>query len=184
MANRCYLYSVNKEKSNYIGISEWAYEIPIVFKILLSGNPRACRSAIWPEYEGKIAIEADALIGISKLDEFLSRIKLPEVNEMKQEAMDFLHDTNNLQDAFILEGGEIFDMVSEDLEAENVALLNEISDIDLLIDKALADLVRATKPSFFSKLLKKKQNNKEILWNLGLGFWGNVLYYDLSKTDT
>lgn len=52
MANRSYLYSTNvvpgpdvkKATRTLTGISEWNYDIPIIYKLLLSGNPRPCKS--------------------------------------------------------------------------------------------------------------------------------------------
>jgi hypothetical protein len=38
-----------------IGLSEWNYNIPIVYKILLSGGPKICKSSIW-DIDKKIAI--------------------------------------------------------------------------------------------------------------------------------
>ena len=50
MANRSYLYSCNvipgpdavEQGRKLVGISEYRFDIPIVFKLLLSGSPRTC----------------------------------------------------------------------------------------------------------------------------------------------
>ena len=53
MANRAYLYSLSKPPTSYsdrpdtiCGLSEWAYGVPFSYRVLMSGNPRACASLI------------------------------------------------------------------------------------------------------------------------------------------
>ena len=84
VANRSYLYSTNvmpgpNAKVNgrrLIGISEWSYDIPIVFKLLLSGNPKTCLSSIWDNQE-EIALVGDYASGVKNLEGFLSKVTLP-----------------------------------------------------------------------------------------------------------
>lgn len=79
MANRSYLYSTNVipgsidkvDDRTMIGIAEWDYEIPIVCKLLLSGNPKTCSSSLWANPE-EIALIGDYATGVKKLEEFLS----------------------------------------------------------------------------------------------------------------
>ena len=65
MANRSYLYSADtlptsdvNQKPRVVGISEWNYDIPVAFRLLLSGYPRKCRSVIW-DFPDEIAIAGD-----------------------------------------------------------------------------------------------------------------------------
>jgi hypothetical protein len=168
MANRSYLYSANFEPSSEMngidrrmtGISEWKTVIPITFKILLSGNPRKCRSSIW-EFPKEIAIVGDYDQGVDRLFRFLDRISLPEIAPLKEEARRFLADEANKNRYFILECGEIFELVGEDLVEQNDDLLAEIRDIDQVIASALVHL-----PQFYE---------------LGLGHWSNLLYFDLRQ---
>ncbi len=52
MANRAYLYSTSflpgaeTEFRRIVGLSEWSYDIPLAFKLLLTGNPHRCTSLI------------------------------------------------------------------------------------------------------------------------------------------
>jgi hypothetical protein len=197
MANRSYLYSSNllpslemKEADRQMnGISEWRYDIPIVYKILLSGNPRKCRSSIWDVPE-EIAIVGDYDHGLDRLLHFLDRISLPEIVPLKEEARRFLTDEANRNRHFVLECGEIFEMKAEPLPEQNDRLLAEIRNIEPGIESALAAL-SANQPSnaksggIVARLLGRKSSlpekkaSADAVESLGLGNWSNVLYFDL-----
>jgi hypothetical protein len=199
MANRSYLYSsnfapspeVNEADRRITGISEWKYDIPIVFKILLSGNPRKCLSLIW-EVPQEIAIVGDYDQGLDRLLRFLDRIPLPEVIPLKEEARQFLTDEANKNRYFILECGEIFELHDKPLTELNDSLLAEIRNIEPLIESALADLLSsqasAAKASgFFSRRLGRnppaaeKKGSADAIHSLGLGNWSSILYFDLRQ---
>ncbi|HSQ58284.1 MAG TPA: hypothetical protein VLM40_21355 [Gemmata sp.] len=201
MANRSYLYSSQVVPSpetklgatGLNGISEWNYDIPVTFKILLSSNPRKCRSSIW-EVPDEIAIAGDYDPGVERLLKFLDRISIPEVTPLKEEARSFLTDSANKGHYFVLECGELFEMEDEPLSEQNESLLEEIQNIDRVMDDAIAKLPKSapTPPKsggFFSRLLGKKppstekQATEDTLCSLGLGHWSNILYYDLRKKD-
>jgi hypothetical protein len=199
MANRSYLYSsnfapspeVNEADRRITGISEWNYDIPIAFKILLSGNPRKCLSSIW-EVSEEIAIVGDYDHGLDRLLRFLDRITLPEVIPLKEEARQFLTDKANKNRYFILECGEIFELHDEPHTEQSDSLLAEIRNIEPLIESALADLLpsqaSAAKASdFFSRRQGRKppaperKGSADALYSLGLGNWSSILYFDLSQ---
>ncbi|WP_432727161.1 hypothetical protein [Variovorax sp. W6] len=53
MANRSYLYSLGNRPSSYAdrpetisGLSEWPYDVPFMFRVLMSGDPRLCASLV------------------------------------------------------------------------------------------------------------------------------------------
>lgn len=53
MANRTYLYSLSHRPTAYedrpvsiSGLSEWAYDVPFVYRLLMSGDPQRCASLI------------------------------------------------------------------------------------------------------------------------------------------
>ena len=53
MANRAYLYSLSNRPESYAdrpetisGLSEWAYEVPFSYRLLMSGDPQLCASLI------------------------------------------------------------------------------------------------------------------------------------------
>jgi hypothetical protein len=200
MANRSYLYSTNvipgpSAKANgrkLIGISEWNYDIPIVFKLLLSGNPKTCLSSIWDNSE-EIALIGDYASGVKNLKGFLSKVALPSAQGLVAEAINFLNKPENQNQYFVLECGEIFDMSEEPLLEQNQKLLEQIRNLQTEVEQALQSLV--TPPvvpprpvSFFSKLLGRvsepktpKHDPMKPIYALGLGNWSNILYFDFTN---
>lgn len=201
MANRSYLYSCNLIPSRsasapdrqMTGISEWRYDIPIVFKVLVSGNPRKCPSSIWKVPE-EIAIVGEYDQGLDRLLRFLEMIPFPEVAPLKDEARRFLTDRANRNHYFVLECGEVFEMEEAPLAEQNDRLLAEVQDIETLIDSALANLLppppaTAQADGLFSRLLRRKpvvaqrEVGPDAFHSLGLGNWSNVLYFDLRQPE-
>lgn len=199
MANRSYLYSsnfvpppeANEADRRITGISEWKYDIPIGFKILLSGNPRKCQSLIW-DVPQEIAIVGDYDQGLDRLLHFLDRIPLPEVIPLKEEARKFLTDEANKNRYFILECGEIFELHDEPLTEQNDSLLAEIRNIESLVESALANLLpsqacTAKASGFFSRLLGRnppapeRKGSADAVHSLGLGNWSSILYFDMRQ---
>ena len=200
MANRSYIYSTNvipgpNAKANgrkLIGISEWNYDIPIVFKLLLSGNPKTCPSSIWDNPE-EIALIGDYAAGLKNLEGFLSQIDLPEANSLIAEAIEFLNKSENRNQYFVLECGEIFDMGDTPLLEQNLVLLEEVKNIQPEVEQALQSLVpppfAPPKPvGFFSKLFGRTpelpsptHDVMKPVYDLGLGNWSNILYFDFTN---
>ncbi|RBL84741.1 hypothetical protein DDE05_21990 [Streptomyces cavourensis] len=53
MANRSYLYSLSNRPTSYAdrpetisGLSEWAYDVPFIYRLLMSGDPQLCASLV------------------------------------------------------------------------------------------------------------------------------------------
>ena len=115
MANRSYLYSTNlpsdaapdQGNRRITGISEWNYDIPLVYKILLSGNPRTCRSLIWKS-DDRIALVGDYIAGAEKLLLFCDSIGHPDLLPLAREAGEFLVEARNKNRYFHLECAEVF----------------------------------------------------------------------------
>ncbi|MBN9421332.1 MAG: hypothetical protein BGO63_19145 [Candidatus Accumulibacter sp. 66-26] len=200
MANRSYLYSTNvipgpNAKANgrkLIGISEWNYDIPIIFKLLLSGNPKTCLSSIWNNPE-EIALIGDYSSGVKNLEGFLSQIDLPEAQDLIAEAIEFLNKPGNQNQYFVLECGEIFDMGDTPLLEQNLVLLEEVKNLQPEVEQALQSLVPPPvvppKPvGFFSKLFGRTpeppspaHDLMKPIYHLGLGNWSNILYFDFTN---
>lgn len=200
MANRSYLYSTNvmpgpSAKANgrkLIGISEWNYDIPIVFKLLISANPKICPSSIWDNQEG-IALIGDYASGVQNLEGFLSRIALPSAQPLIAEALEFLSKSENQNQYFVLECGEIFDMGDTPLQEQNLALFEQVQNLQPEIDMALQSLLPPSaeppKPvGFLAKLFgrvseppKQDHDPMQSIYSLGLGNWSNILYFDFSN---
>ncbi|MDO6453968.1 hypothetical protein Q4490_10370 [Neptunomonas phycophila] len=191
MANRSYLYTTNhlpespewQEIKDLHSISEWNYDIPLAFKLLLAGNPRAVKSSIWETPE-KIAIAGDFQTGLATLNEYLDRLP-PQAEALVTETKAFLSKASNERQYFILECGEIFDMEEGPLEAKNRALVEEINSINQDV-RALAvpKVIIPDEPhrGFLDKLLGRKQEPPsydplEPFYGLGLGKWSNILYF-------
>jgi hypothetical protein len=209
MANRSYLYSSNlipsktvlKSERKLIGLSEWPVIIPLVYRILMSGNPHVCATSIWDNAE-EIAIVSDYAIGLERLKQFFQRINLPQAQLYINEALAFLERQDNMQRYLVLESGEIFCFSDEPMEDQNEALLKDIQSLETEITMALEDLHILANPSSeilsslgkLSKLFSKKpapwtpsqlqeHENKllKAIFQLGLGEWSNLLYFDFSN---
>ena len=208
MANRSYLYSSNlipsrkvaKPERKLIGLSEWPNFIPLVYRVLMSGNPHVCATSIWDNAE-EIAIVSDYAPGVDRLKQFFKRIILPQAQPCIDEALAFLERKDNVQAYIVLECGEIFDFNDEPMEDQNEALLKDIKDLELEMTVALDDLHILASPAseklsslgtlakFFSKKPApltpselQEQENKLLnaITGLGLGGWSNILYFDFS----
>jgi hypothetical protein len=208
MANRSYLYSSNlipsksalKSERKLIGLSEWPTIIPLVYRVLMSGNPHVCATSIWENAE-EIAIVSDYALGVERLKQFFKRINIPQAQSYIEEALHFLQHSDNVQPYIVLESGEIYCFSDEPMEDQNEALLKDIQDLETEMTVALEDLLILANPvseklssmgtlaKFFSKKPAtltasdlQKQENKLLhaIFGLGLGEWSNVLYFDFS----
>jgi len=205
MANRSYLYSTQHAPEagaktsarKMVGIAEWDYDIPLVFKILLSAHPRTCASSIWRNAD-EIALMGDYDGGVKNLQGFLSKIQIPAAQALIAEAIAFLQRPENRGKYLVLECGEIFDMEETPLLEQNLALLEQVKDLRVEMDRALQSLVPPpvlTPPprGFLSRIFRRAReplpgtertsacNGLEPVQSLGLGNWSNNLYFDLTS---
>ncbi len=72
MANRAYLYSLSSQPTSYTdrpesisGLSEWPYDIPLSYRVLMSGNPTLCASLVSDGFDGEPADQKTRLYAIS-----------------------------------------------------------------------------------------------------------------------
>ena len=188
MANRSYLYSVNRaaDPATVAGVAEWNYDIPLAFKILASGAPALRPSIIWPD-AGKIAIESEYSEGVHKLIGFLARIQHPKANGLLQKAKEFLESRETRGTSFILECGEIFDIRPGDLEKRAAQLLSEIQDIDRQVEQLILRVNPGLPPSSsaptrligrLASVFLKRPRPEILIQSLGLSNWTNYLFYD------
>jgi|SRR5690606_2776636 len=190
MANRSYLYAANRTPGSdsgfdkIIGVSESSYDIPLVYKILVSGRPSACRSLIW-EYPEPISIAGDYEHGMERLSAFLSDIRHPDIDLLRSQTMDFLSSAMTRRKFFVLECGEIFEMDGDQsIEAQNLALVEEITQVDLQMAEALKELNGTTR-STFDKIKaflvgKPEEGSAQAIEHLGLDRWSRDLYFSPS----
>jgi hypothetical protein len=191
VANRSYLYSADDlpdspewgARKALQGIAEYNYDIPLVFKILLTGNPAACRSSIWETPE-KIAIAGDYSRGVANLTKYLARISDPAARPLVDEAIQFLSAPKHSRQHFILECGEIFDLTKGSLADKNSALLVEIQDISADIDDLPAPQPANARTGLLSKLFRMKAPDPlSPYYEMGLGSWSDILYFDFSQSE-
>lgn len=197
MANRSYLYSTNRipgPAADGAGrrircVGEYRSGIPYLYKLLLSGSPRTCRSAIWDKAED-IALIGEYELGMSRLQAFLARIESPAAAGLVAATRAFFAVPERRQPYFLLECGEIFDMNGPDLAAQNCALLDEVraapdslAALAQQLDRALAR--GPARPSLLTRLLGQAPSDRALhdrhlapLHEAGLGSWSEILYFD------
>ncbi len=187
MANRSYLFATNTApgtdiaatRRQLIGIAEFNYDIPIVFKLLVSANARACPSSIFDDGP-EVAIVADYEGGLRALEAFLARIDRPDAQPLIADALAFLRDAGNRRTWFVLEAGEIFDMEDDPVVEQNLALLADVSDLGASVSAALTGLAEAP----VGPTPVEIDFDDKAQWPffaLGLGSFSRVLYYDFGN---
>jgi hypothetical protein len=179
MANRSYLYSIDFDSTiiersddhEVCGLSEWAYEIPLAYKILVSQDAKTSQSIIFG-YDKPIAIIGDFQKGREKLFLFLAeliKMDILDKEKLKEQihyAETYLRDIKHENKYIILECGEIFAMDYEELEEPTRNLYeNEILKIDETIN------------AFVHDITAEKTTEEEKFNKLGINFWDEDLYY-------
>ena len=185
MANRSYLFAspfmpgagaAPDDPQRVQGLSEYAYAIPLVYRILVSADVRLCTSMIWTVPEAT-ALAGRCGAGIDRLAQFLSRIADPTVAPLKDQALDFLARHADRGGYIVLECAEILDMGEAPLAAQAAALLRGVQHIDAEIETTLAQLA-PKKKNFWQRVLPPSQESIEApLRELGLGCWSDTLYH-------
>lgn len=190
MANRCYLYTTEHlpgsaawlEKKDLRGMAEWNDDIPLAFQILLSGNPVAVRSSIW-DSPHPIAIAGDAATGLRRLMDYLQLLP-PQAEPLVADTKVFFEDPENHKKHFVLEIREIFDYADREMADKNAEIISQIATIgdDL---SALYRPEPATAEPFLRRVIRRllklpPPSPLEPYYEIGLGLWSNILYYDFS----
>lgn len=164
MANRAYLYA--KKGKEFVAISEYNYDIPIAYKILVSCKTRRVRSGIFRS-PFKIALRGEFDRGVERLYAFLEGLKqrglLPEkeLDERIEETKAFLGKHSGCS-FFWLEGAEIYEYDCHALIG-NLKMRRQISRIENEIEK------------FYQELAGMKQEERMSM--LGIREWADCLYY-------
>ena len=168
MANRSYLYNIDFNRlerlktpeDSVLSVSEYAYEIPLSYKILLSIDTLNNKSILW-DYEHPISISGNAEKGKNSLFKFLDKLltlNLYENEYLKSEIEKTKHFfTKNKFDLeyFFFEGGELYEMGDEPFEKQNLEIFNEITQIEKTIESFI------TKINSMNKEIKDLQTRKE-----------------------
>ncbi|MFA0570908.1 DUF7822 domain-containing protein, partial [Vibrio gallaecicus] len=184
MANRAYLYTCEKNPDgsglcNFKGVSEWNYDIPVLYKILVSSQTQTFQSQVFQGDE-HIALIGDTSGGVAALEEFVAKIKRKDSAPLIEEALAFLKSHSSSNSYFLLECAEIYDMESPDFEGQNQQLLKEVQGfspmasyiVELLHEeqqrKGFNVLMGMLKPAQYVKTL-------EDVYELGFGNWSLTL---------
>lgn len=138
-------------------------DYPIVYKLLLSGNPRICRSFVCGPRD--LALLGDYEAGLARLSEFLGRIAIPQAQAAIEAALGFLHAPENRRQYFLLETADIVGMGDGSPKQQNQALIDEINHLAPELERVLeafdawmAPIAPAAppKPGFLARLLGAK----------------------------
>lgn len=218
MANRSYLYSLSNQPTSYTdrpdsisGLSEWPYNIPLSYRILLSGNPKLCASLISDGFESDppdnktqiYAVSGDFEVGFLRLKKFIEIVRLlaTEKSEllasMLGETIDFLE---KHQDRYLLLETIELDCMDEDeetalracVEAEISACRDAGAAVDVLPEdpRIAADILKgaAEKESaapvgaFHGILFNDNFDSYENDTPMGL-YWTDILYCELENKE-
>ncbi|MBA4719790.1 MAG: hypothetical protein H2067_01590 [Alcanivorax sp.] len=191
MANRSYLYATDRipsraqdqSKPVVRGLSEWAYAIPLSYRLLVSADTVICPSMIW-ELDDDVALAGDYDKGVKRLRDFLARIDWPEARELVEQAEAFLLAPENRADHVMLEAAEVLTMGDQPVAESSRALLAGLADLDEEMERTLRHLnqVKPSAPGPLARMLGLKPADPLApVRELGLGYWSNVLYFDFSE---
>lgn len=183
MANRTYLFACNQKPTgkpspgrSIVGLSEWNYDIPLAYRILVSANPETCFSSIWTEpadpsvVPQHMAVVGESEAGLARLREVFRRITLPEAQRVINESLEFLDRPDRKLGYYFLEPAELFAMDDdEEIPELNRQLCASLASLDQEIDQAVAAINAGGKEGL------------EVFRDFGFGNWSTVLYYDIDE---
>lgn len=198
MANRSYIYARGNDWSNVVGVCEAAYDIPLVFKLLVSENVQMVESQIF-EGDDLVALQGDYKGGLKKLYSFLDDLSLKNViyeldlKDKIEKTKEFFNSINS--EYFYLDCCEIYAMDDEDMVTQNKRIFEEVLNIEQEIERFYVDFQNLSNKynelknklpykGLFSgrkneavqrELNKLKINMNELLF---LDDWNKILYYD------
>ena len=174
MANRSYLYVVDEipgpgRTPTIKALSEWKWDIPDAFRVLLSPAPQAVPSTIWSAPMQAILGDYDA--GLATFERFLAALpSSPEVEEQAATALAALRDPARRGHYFLLEVGEMLEVMAltnaegevgdEELAAAFERELSEVSGADAWVSYAAR-----VKPT-------------DIEQATGAGYWPSRVYFE------
>lgn len=180
MANRAYLYGM--EGKQVTGISEYNYDVPIAYKILLSQNTKMVKSRIFTN-PFKIALQGNFEKGVERLYSFLEELKTKgyfEENELEEAIADtkaFLRENSNCE-YFYLDCGEIYDMSATPLYLSNVKMFQKIKNVDKEIKLFYKEMDEMKKEY---EVKKQGQIKEDMMNKIGIREWSEYLFYEIEE---
>ena len=194
MANRSYLFVSSQlptdrwdagQRTQLRGISEHAYAVPLLYRLLVSEDSRLVDSAIWQD-PAPLAIAGRAQAGMERALQFLEQIQNPHIEPLRREAEMFLRSHIQPGDWLILEAAEVLAMDDDSQPEQQVrTLLARMPQLDAECTQTIADL-RPQPPNIWQRIFKPSEESlQEPLLQLGLGDWAEHLYFswDSSPSD-
>ncbi len=219
LANRSYLYALDNRPTSYSdrpdsieGLSEWAYDVPFVYYLLLSGEPSLCASLLSDGFEEDepdqptrlYALSGDFATGLERLRKFSAALSSAapasstQLREAISEALQFLEAHQDKY--FLLETIEL-----DSMSAASADELREYAEAHLESAKETGAAVDALcRFSFMSGWLLKRAvqsgegkfapfkglrltddfDHRDADRVLGMGEWSEVLYFAPSDKET
>ncbi|MGB0907295.1 MAG: hypothetical protein ACPGVT_07360, partial [Maricaulaceae bacterium] len=200
MANRSYLYSLSNRPKSYSdrpdtisGLSEWNYQIPFFYLLLLSGDPQVSASLVSDGFEeeddpsGLYALTGDFELGMARAKKFLSTVSMcanqeSGIAEATQEALEFLNAHKDKY--FLLETIELDCMSPSDGPDywKNC--------VEYVRGEAIHAGLQVDKLSKYKWRAKKQLKEFEFSMNadfdapdapMGIGYWTDILYFALQN---
>ncbi|BBM00184.1 hypothetical protein [Microbulbifer sp. GL-2] len=218
MANRSYLYSLSNQPKSYSdrpdtisGLSEWPYNIPFTYRVLMSGDPKLCASLVSDGFDDDspdnktqlYAISSDFAPGFARLKKFIEVLRvigkeIPDLHDsMLDEILEFLEEH---KDSYLLLETIELDCMDESEEAvlrgyvegEISACREAGAAIDVLPEdpEVSADIIinaaknksEAAPNAFCGLEFNDKFDDIESELPLGL-YWSDILYYELENKE-
>ena len=191
MDTRSYLFAtdlvpgpgVSPVKGRMTGVSEWEDDVPMAFRLLLTGNPRKAASSIWDVPE-PVAILGDYAEGVARLLEELGRYADPRPSALREQARAFLTNPRNERKYLVLECREVFERNPSPVAEQNERLLREIETLAAARTTSAPPITPA-KEGLISRLLGGGgARRRPVDWDAyGLGSWSKKLYHQPWASD-
>lgn len=174
MANRSYLYVVDEipgpgRTPTIKALSEWRWDIPDAFRVLLSPAPQAVPSTIWSAPIQAVLGDYDA--GLAAFERFLAALPpSPEVEEQAATALAALRDPARRGRYFLLEIAEMLEVM---------ALPNAEGDVgDEELATAFAGELAQIEGADTWVSYAPKIRAKDLDQATGAGYWPSRVYFE------
>ncbi|MBU4611737.1 hypothetical protein IMZ29_14700 [Achromobacter sp. GG226] len=214
MANRSYLYALSHSPTSYrdrpdtiVGVSEWAYDVPFVYYLLISGQTRVCASLVSDGFEDDdddaktplYALTGDFATGLARLQRFAAALSSAAPSSSRQlresiaEALSFLQahrdryfllETIELDCMDTADAAELAALAQQHLAAAQAAgaAVDTLTRFSCMAGRLLRKAVikgEGRLAPFRGLSLKDDFDHASTGRVLGMGEWSEVLYFAL-----
>lgn len=194
MANRSYLFAASQVPETFFdrpefiwGLSEWAYDLPLAYQLLVSDNTRACASLSFKPMDAAnppLAIAGSAAGGLARLTKLLDLLARSPAGEAHAEFMAACSETKrfldeNTDNYFYLETAELDCMGTEVLHEAIDGHLASIRHFAALVDQLTPGNIEAhiaPGGALEGVMSELGRFEERALPTLGIANWTNVLY--------